>query len=341
MTRIWTVSDLHDDYSRGFFGNYQLPADVEADVLVVAGDIAGRFSTTGRDWLEAQRSRLGIPIVCVPGNHDFWRGSLDREIPRFHDRLQRDGIHVLDGDSVEVAGVRFVGGTLWTDYNVWHGDGWRGQHAALTTMNDFHYMRTGTDRVRPRAKPGDLLDIHVRHRAAIADTLAIPFAGPTVVVTHHAPSPRSLREGLVRDPIDAAYASDLEDLIVAGEPEFWIHGHVHSRHDYEIGNTRVICNPRGYVGWQRRFGTGVMDLEHKGYDERLVLEVQPRPRSVPVGYTVENGILVDLAGMPCGPVEKALDELRAEALASLRVRVDPDEAPAAKLDPQSTSRRPR
>lgn len=309
MPRIWPISDLHDDYSRTFFGNYALPTDVEADVLVVAGDVAGRLSTMGRDWLEAQRNRLGIPIVVVPGNHDFWRGSVHREVERFRERLQCDGIHVLDGDSVVVAGVRFVGGALWTDYAI-DGDPERAMRAARSGMNDFRYMRSGTGSgERPRATPAHLLAIHLRHREAIRQTLAVPFAGPTVVVTHHAPSPKSLREGRVREPLDAAYASDLEQLIVEGRPELWIHGHIHTRQDYVIGDTRVVANPRGYVGWQRRWGVGQVDAEESGYDERLVLDVVRRPRPIPAGYTVEEGILVDPYGMPAGPLDEALDQL--------------------------------
>ena len=314
MPRIWIASDLHDDYSRGFFGNYQLPDDVSADVLVVAGDIAGRLSTMGRDWLEAQRNRLGIPIVVVPGNHDFWRGSIDREVERFRERLQCDEIHVLDGDSVEIAGVRFVGGTLWTDYAI-AGDPDRGMRAARDGMNDFRKIRSGTGPgERPRVTPAHLLAIHRRHVAAIRSTLATQFAGPTVVVTHHAPSVRSLREGRVSDPTDVAYASDLEQLIVEGKPELWIHGHIHTARDYTIGDTRIVANPRGYVGLQRMPGIGAtVAAEPSGYDERLVLEVTKRPRQIPSGYTIEEGFLVDPYGMPCGPLDEALDQLALEA----------------------------
>lgn len=314
MPKIWPISDIHDDYSRSFFGNYQLPTDVSADVLVVAGDIAGRLSTMGRDWLEAQHSRLGIPIVCVPGNHCYWRGSIDREVERFRERLQCEGIYVLDGDSVEIAGVRFVGGCLWTDYAV-DGNPDRAMRAAHASMNDFRKMRSGTGSgERPRATPAHLLAIHLRHREAIRQTFAVPFAGPTVVVTHHAPSPKSLKEGRVREPLDAAYASDLESLILEGRPELWIHGHIHQRRDYMIGETRIVANPRGYVGLQRMPGLGAsVAAEASGYDERLVLEVVKRPRPIPSGYTVQDGILVCEYGMPHGPAEEALDQLEREA----------------------------
>ncbi|KQQ91036.1 metallophosphoesterase [Aureimonas sp. Leaf324] len=271
--KVWIMSDLHDDFSRSAIGIWQPLADVEADVLVVAGDIAGRLSTMGRDWLEGQRRRLGIPIIVVAGNHDFWGGSVDREIPRFRERLQHDGIHVLDGDTVEIGGVRFVGGTLWTDYGICRDGVHKGQIEALANMNDFRYTRAGVDRERPRLTPQHLVGIHARHRKVIVETLATPFDGPTVVVTHHAPSTRSLRHGEVRERLDAAYASHLEDVMHDGRPALWVHGHIHCQRDYTVFGTRVICNPRGYVRSRRVQGVGFDEIENPAFDPRLVVEV--------------------------------------------------------------------
>lgn len=308
MPRLHILSDIHDDYSRIHFGNWQIPDDVDADIVVVAGDIAGRLSTMGRDWIEAQAHRLGKPIVIVAGNHDFWRGSIDREIDRFRDRLQHSGVHLLHGDSIVLQGVRFVGGTLWTDYEL-GGNANVAAQVATATLNDFHYLRTGTGRDRPRARPRDLAEVHAQHREFIETKLEKFYDGPTVVVTHHAPSPRSLRHGRYVEPSDASYASDLEDAITYGQPDLWIHGHVHTRHDYQIGETRVVCNPRGYVGWQKRWGVGQLDLEHDRFDERLVIEVKRKPNLIPEGFEVENGQLT-YGGVPLGPVRAVLQEMR-------------------------------
>lgn len=271
--KIWIMSDIHDDFGRADLGVWIPPDDVEADVLVVAGDIAGRLSTMGREWIEQQRVRLGLPIVVVAGNHDYWQGSVDREVDRFRERLTVDGIHVLDGGSVEIDGVRFVGGTLWTDYAAWHGGAAKARLQALANMNDFRYSRSGTGQDRPRLTPEHLAGIHATHKAAIIDTLATPFDGPTVVVTHHAPSTRSLREGRVTEPLDAAYASDLEDVMLDGRPALWIHGHIHCQRDYLVGGTRVVCNPRGYVEARRIFGEWRRQVENEGFDPRMVVEV--------------------------------------------------------------------
>ena len=89
---------------------------------------------------------------------------------------------------------------------------------------------------------------HGVSRQFITEELAKPFDGPTVVVTHHAPSwlsvPDKFREA------SAAYASRLEDLILDHEPLLWIHGHTHTSFDYKIGKTRIVCNPRGYHGFE-------------------------------------------------------------------------------------------
>ncbi|ALN73097.1 hypothetical protein [Aureimonas sp. AU20] len=200
-------------------------------------------------------------------------GSVDREIPRFRERVQVGGIHVLDGDTVEIGGVRFVGGTLWTDYGICRDGTHKGQLEALAAMNDFRYTRSDTGSERPRLTPQHLVGIHARHRKAIVDTLATPFDGPTVVVTHHAPSARSLRHGEVRERLDAAYASHLEDVMHDGRPALWIHGHVHCQRDYLVGDTQVICNPRGYVRTKMVFGQGVEEHENAAFDPRLVVEV--------------------------------------------------------------------
>jgi len=88
-----------------------------------------------------------------------------------------------------------------------------------------------------------------------------PDLGPTVVVTHHLPHRRSIPERFKGDLLNAAYASDLSDLIEQGQPTLWVHGHTHDSSDYRVGNTRIMCNPRGY------------DDENSRFDPTLVVEI--------------------------------------------------------------------
>ncbi len=283
MTRFHIISDIHDDYSRASLGNYQIPKDLAADAIIIAGDIAGRLSRMGRTWLEHQRARTGLPIILVAGNHDFWRGDLHSEIGRFRDRLRGDGIHLLDGDAIEIGGTRIIGATLWTDYLAWQGDHQAGQEAARTGLNDFRYIRA--ESYRRRLHPWHIRAAHDRDRAAIERHLATPFAGQTIVVTHHAPSLRSLQCGGLREPLDAAYASDLEALILRYRPDYWIHGHIHERRDYRLGHTRILANPRGYRHAAHHARTEL--IENRIFDERLVLETD--------GLLPVDGANIDIA----------------------------------------------
>ena len=67
-----------------------------------------------------------------------------------------------------------------------------------------------------------------------------------MVITHHAPSIGSVPRDFHRNPVSAAYASNLDELVEQSGAALWVHGHLHSQSDYRIGNTRVVCNPRGY-----------------------------------------------------------------------------------------------
>jgi Icc-related predicted phosphoesterase len=81
---------------------------------------------------------------------------------------------------------------------------------------------------------------------------------PTVIVTHHLPHPRSISGRFKSDLLNAAYASDLTDIIETGRPALWLHGHTHDSCDYRVGNTRIICNPRGYEDENNGFKPGLV-----------------------------------------------------------------------------------
>lgn len=250
--KLWIVSDLHCD--AGLWSPAVIPAH---DVLVIAGDVAN-----GRERSIANLYRLAqftaAPIVMVPGNHDVHGGGL-RDF-RGGERLRADGIHVLEpGAPTAIDGVRFVGATLWTDWQLGERE-FAAQSWAARHMPEYsHVTRSDGDLIWPI----DVCQVHQYHRSSIERDLAMPYDGPTVVVTHHAPSPRSLHPPI--EAADAAFASDLEDVILRFQPQLWVHGHIHLAADYRIEGTRVICNPRGYrtADW----------YERTRFDETLVVEV--------------------------------------------------------------------
>jgi len=267
MTSLWTFSDIHQEWPENKW-DPQVDAPAHADVLVCAGDVNVPL-TASLLWLN-QRLR-GVRIVYVPGNHDYWCPS-DKDGFSYQDQVAtaRDiasgfGIDLLvDGNVVVVGDSRFVGGTLWTDHAVRPGymplAGAIGE--SRRQMNDCRRVRYCGNRSKDRLEPMDTVMIHRQTRAGIADALAQPFDGPTVVVTHHAPTPASC-DPLLFD-MSWCYASHMDSLIEEAHPDLWIHGHVHGRVDIQIGETRVLANARGHA-WEKYI---------KDFDPSLVVEVR-------------------------------------------------------------------
>ena len=233
--RLHILSDLHLDVS-----DFAWPP-TEADVVVLAGDIAGPQQAVA--WARA----IGKPVVYVPGNHEHYGSTVAEGLTALRALCDGSDVHLLADRALELGGVRFLGSTLWTDYQL-HGSG-VAQQAAMAEAERFlrDFRRIGSsERVGAPFTPAEAVRLHAGHRYWLATQLAEPFPGPTVVVTHHAPSPRSVHARFADSPINPAFASDLEDLL-DGRARLWIHGHTHDCFDYTVRGTRVVCNPRGYV----------------------------------------------------------------------------------------------
>ncbi|MGN8117244.1 metallophosphoesterase [Labrys sp. 22185] len=218
--RLWVLSDLHVDNSP-----YTLaPTPAGADAVVIAGDVCNRLHDRALPWLAQHVLPRGLPLIYVPGNHDFYRENVETELRKARDRARLEGIHLLaEGETLTASGVRFIGATLWTDYAV-AGSPFQGQVAAGMQMNDHKLIRTGPNYRRWQTR--DALLSHGRHRSAIANTLARPFNGPSVVISHHAPHPPfALAECRQRaDRCGLCQRSDLPDCRIPAAPlDTWSH----------------------------------------------------------------------------------------------------------------------
>jgi len=232
------MSDLHVDDAP--YALPDTPADV--NVIIIAGDVADGHHRSIR-WLREHAVPKGLPVIYVLGNHDYYGGDIRDDAD---DWYRSAGITLLHAKRpmVEIHGIRFIGCTLWTDYAV-SDDLVAAMWWAKMSMPDF----SNIDYDMRRLVPKDLLTIHRNHLGLLAGLLTeYEESRRTVVVTHHAPHPASLNGGRARDPSDGSFASDLTSVIEVGRPELWIHGHVHQSRNYRAGRTRMICNPRGYVG---------------------------------------------------------------------------------------------
>ncbi len=233
--RIRILSDLHRE-----FGTVIVP-EVAADVVVLAGDIDR--GARGVAWARLRFPET--PVLYIAGNHEFYGERIGRLHEKLRDAAAGSNVVILENESFSMDGYRFFGATLWTDFAlcadrqvamITAGDN-------LTGMNDYRKIRRED---AGRLQPKHTALLHADTRLALTEFLAQGERFRSIVITHHAPSQRSLPDDRRGQPISAAYASDLEPLIKECGPVLWIHGHIHTARDYPVGQTRVINNAHGY-----------------------------------------------------------------------------------------------
>jgi hypothetical protein len=156
---------------------------------------------------------------------------------------QGSNVHILEKDTLVMGDVVFLGCTLWTDFELFGNPRVAGYYATQS-MTDYRKIRVSSDYRKLRSI--DTAGIHHSSRWWLTGQLEQHRGEKIVVVTHHAPSKRSLPQGYESDILNAAYASDLDEFVETSGACLWVHGHVHVDQDYLIGSTRIICNPRGY-----------------------------------------------------------------------------------------------
>jgi hypothetical protein len=252
---IQTFSDLHVDVSP----SRAITIAEDIDVVIVAGDTC-RGAHNAFVALRRFVPEL-VPIAMAMGNHEYYRRCLPEELAQARGLAPSFNIHLLEDDAVVTGGVRLIGCSLWTDYRLF---GANNAAAAMRTaqygLND-HRLITWRKHPWQRFRPEEALLLHASSKAFLTETLATPFAGPTVVITHHAPQWLSVHPRYRTDLLTAAFVSDLSALIMDFQPSLWVHGHVHSSFDYFVGQTRVLCNPHGY--WD----------ENPAFNPELVVEI--------------------------------------------------------------------
>jgi predicted phosphodiesterase len=237
--RVHVLSDLH-------LGVHDMERPLtDADVVVLAGDIGPPRLAV------AWALRFDRPVLYVLGNHEFYGGSIERTAAEFERLCAGTQVHVLDDREIVIGGVRFLGSTLWTDFLLQGGGEAKelAVDAAQRFMRDFRRIRilSGDNDGDALFTPADAAVRFTRHAAWLDAQLDTAHAGPTVVITHHAPSPRSIHPRFAGSALNACFVSDAERLVGAARVRWWIHGHTHDSFDYELNGTRVLCNPRGYA----------------------------------------------------------------------------------------------
>jgi predicted phosphodiesterase len=250
--RIHLLSDIHLEIDPKRRERWR-PEVLDADVTILAGDIDQGPRVP--EW--ASRAFPGR-VLIVAGNHEFYSGHLQRTARKMRE-ASTDRVQFMDCDEVLIDGVRFLGGTAWTDLECLLEGEPPERHDWLRSMSSMFVAKAMTDyrRIRTnrglsefaRLTPGDTAAAARSFKAWLVGKLAEPFDGKTVVVTHHAPlrsvAYPSRPTALPMDFFDAGYCNHWPEL-VAPPVDLWMWGHTHEAVDTTVNGVRLVSNPCGY-----------------------------------------------------------------------------------------------
>ena len=190
-------------------------------------------------------------VFYVAGNHEFYHGRFDRVIDELGAVLPSN-VTLLDRDIVDYHGVVFMGATLWTDANKMDAMTFYTLKQRMADYRHIKFHNTATGAYH-KLMPETTVTRHVETVGLFKQWLPLYADRPVVMISHHAPSSLSIADEYRGDyHMNGGYFSDLSDLILDNTNiKVWVHGHTHTVFDYEIGTTRVVCNPRGYSGFEQ------------------------------------------------------------------------------------------
>lgn len=266
--KIREMSDIHLE-----FGSLTVPVlENEKEItLILSGDVGvAEKPSTIAPFVEEMASRHKR-VLMILGNHEHYHGSMQRSLLKIIKALDKDAYHanidILENETIvdEDHNVALIGATMWTNcHNADPITVWTIENG----LNDFRLIRSGPAS-HPYMRKLSAMETFAIHRKStdyiFAEIVKHKAEGRKVVVfTHHAPSTLSIAAEYKKDHhLNGAYASALEERILDTKPDVWFHGHTHHSFDYMLGDTRVICNPRGYAPH---------DL-NPTFDVNLILEV--------------------------------------------------------------------
>jgi predicted phosphodiesterase len=276
--RIQLFSDLHLERDPDF--RPMIAADT--DVIILAGDI-GSYQSGSRlrdddfglgRFSPASSGHSRAAVLYVPGNHEFDSLEYDEAYARLRATCERLGITWLERQVVTIDHVRFVGTTLWSDFEALVGKDddltkQMQQRTKAFRAANYYLSKNTTLKAGEPVLAEQIRDMALECQQWLRDALATPFGGKTVAVTHFAPSLISADPRYGRTAGTAGFCNALDDLFPF--VDVWMHGHLHCPNDYTVRGSgldqpwecRVVANPLGYVS----------KGEQEGFREHLVVEL--------------------------------------------------------------------
>lgn len=233
--KLLVLSDLHLTHTRFPVIQDGRRVDEGVDAVILAGDI-----DEGVKGIEWARRTFDKPIFYVSGNHELYGQDWGSHVDLMRQEAIKFDVNFMENDEIEFVGIRFLGCTLWTNFDL-YGTQSESMATCSAKMNDYNRIQTAGGRLSPNHTLS-------RHQASVqwlSERLRAGEPTKTVVITHHAPHPRSIPTNYTGHPMAAAYANDLAWLMCG--TDLWIHGHIHGHSDYWVGGqTRVVSNALGY-----------------------------------------------------------------------------------------------
>lgn len=253
------ISDIHQDYLLATNQPFWFPEETTEDrntVLLIAGDYYcwNRERPATEKAIFKPLNERYHTVVYVPGNHEFYGSDINTCVDKIEYRLkQYENIIVLDNAILDINGVNIIGSTLWGGLE--GGD-------PISMINckkgiaDFHEIYTNTE--LKLFTPQDMYNLYLSNREFIEKALQEHSPERTILLTHHLPMAECIDFKFLRSRINGAFVGDISDLVLKYQPRYSLFGHTHDSVDLQVGNTRVVCSPRGYYPHEQnsRFSNG-------------------------------------------------------------------------------------
>ena len=226
--KIELISDIHFEFHRDNGKSFVNSLDSsDVDVLVIAGDLD--LALNIRNSLK-MFCDIYPKVVFVQGNHEYYsHGTMSNTEVELACK-ENSNLTWLNNNVAEIDGIRFIGGTLW----------FRDDPLAVkyrVNMSDFLVIP-------------NFLDWVYLENAKTIELFKNEMKEGDVVISHHLPTKQSISKIYKNDPLNPFFLCDIEDIIREKRPALYLHGHTHESMDYNIDNTRIVCNPLGYPHMQ-------------------------------------------------------------------------------------------